>query len=482
MRAPAPSPGPARGRGRLSVFVRARRRRADGPTARLDTPGDSNGLLWSEDGRFLPRGGRLRSTALASTAQPTGSWPARRGSGARSSAWSSTRRGPPARSWPATTDACGRCRPDTGWRRAVGRDRAPARDVGHHRGGHDDATGGAELLRPRVPHRARRDAGAPGEDVGPQPNPTYGCNWVAVHPSGEELAVTHDDGCIRIREGGRRHRLLRTMGPWLGLVVRGGRVPPDPGLLATIDFYGEVLPLRPRRQVASSGRRTFTSGPGISVDFSPCGRWLGGGRLQLAWARPASRPRRHSRRRPRARSPQPGRPQERGLRRTGAPARGIGGRHPRRARPRRRPVHGRPLHPRNAADGAVQRGRRVARPGRVAYVGVARSVGAGVRPRSPESLLATGLAHVRGVKCVHVSECGRHVVTGSYDRTVMLWNADDLTVRLPPARLANSGVSGVRCGGGRVYTCSFDGVVSALELATGRLLWCRTAADVADGH
>jgi WD40 repeat protein len=119
--------------------------------------------------------------------------------------------------------------------------------------------------------------------------------------------------------------------------------------------------------------------------------------------------------------------------------------------------------------------------GRVAYV-VSRDQSVRAFDLASGEPLATGLAHVRGVKCVHVSECGRHVVTGSYDRTVMLWNADDLTVRLPPARLANSGVSGVRCRGGRAYTCSFDGVVSALEIATGRLVWYRTAADVADGH
>ncbi|HEX3343590.1 MAG TPA: PQQ-binding-like beta-propeller repeat protein, partial [Polyangiaceae bacterium] len=118
--------------------------------------------------------------------------------------------------------------------------------------------------------------------------------------------------------------------------------------------------------------------------------------------------------------------------------------------------------------------------GRVAYV-VARDQSLRAFDLTTGEPLGTGLAHVRGVKCVHASPCGHHVATGSYDRTVMLWSADDLSVRLPPARLASSGVSGVRCHGQRVYTCSFDGVVSSLEIATGRLVWYRTASDAADG-
>jgi WD40 repeat protein len=93
--------------------------------------------------------------------------------------------------------------------------------------------------------------------------------------------------------------------------------------------------------------------------------------------------------------------------------------------------------------------------------------------------LGVGLAHVRGVKSVHVSECGKHLVTGAYDRTVLLWDASDLSVRLPPVRMANSGVSCVRWKRGRVFSCSFDGVVTCIDGLTGRLLWHRTAADAA---
>jgi WD40 repeat protein len=118
--------------------------------------------------------------------------------------------------------------------------------------------------------------------------------------------------------------------------------------------------------------------------------------------------------------------------------------------------------------------------GRIGYV-VARDQTLRAFDLETGAELATGLAHVRGVKCVHVSEDGRRIATGSYDRTVLLWSADDLSVRLPPVRLAGSGVSGVRCRRDRVFTCSFDGVVSAIDAGTGRLVWHRTAADASEG-
>ena len=93
----------------------------------------------------------------------------------------------------------------------------------------------------------------------------------------------------------------------------------------------------------------------------------------------------------------------------------------------------------------------------------------------------SALAHVRGVKTVHASACGKWVATGAYDRTVIVWSADRLSAQAPPIRLANSGVSGVRCHGERVFGCSFDGVVFAADAATARVLWSRNAADVSQG-
>jgi WD40 repeat protein len=118
--------------------------------------------------------------------------------------------------------------------------------------------------------------------------------------------------------------------------------------------------------------------------------------------------------------------------------------------------------------------------GRIAYV-VSRDQTLRAFDLESGAPLGTGLAHVRGVKTVHVSECGSTIATGSYDRTVLIWSADDLSVRLPPVRLANSGISGVRCKKGQVYSSSFDGIVSAIDARSGHTLWHKNAADAANG-
>ncbi|HEY5243443.1 MAG TPA: WD40 repeat domain-containing protein [Polyangiaceae bacterium] len=444
--------------------------------ARLDTPGDSNGLLWSEDGRFVLVAddfGRLLYFDGAAGWKLAGE--ARVGGAAKRMVVDPAR---PARSLVACYD--GRV-----WSVSRTPDGAePTVEVERRRGmwGINVAATATRLAVPSFFDRAylieRNGRGGAGADVGPQPNPTYGCNWVAVHPSGVELAVTHDDGRIRIREatGGK---LLRTMGPGSDSLTMGAAFHPTLPLLATIDFYGELL-LFDHEAGRVVWRKDLQFGPGITVEFSPCGRWLAAG--GYGW---------HGRV---LRLDLDGKPTA--VQELEAPNRGVL-KSVAFAGPERllagsgdgalvvhdlvgdrfaatRSIRGAP--PMELCNGVAP-----SPDGRVAYV-VSRDQSLRAFDLVSGEPLATGLAHVRGVKCVHVSECGRHVVTGSYDRTVMLWNADDLTVRLPPARLANSGVSGVRCRGGRVYTCSFDGVVSALELATGRLIWCRTAADVADGH
>ncbi len=121
------------------------------------------------------------------------------------------------------------------------------------------------------------------------------------------------------------------------------------------------------------------------------------------------------------------------------------------------------------------------RDGRVAYV-VSRDQSLRAFDLESGTELKSGAAHVRGVKTVHASPSGAHVVTGAYDRTVLIWSAETLAVELPPIRVANSGISGVRCDDARVYACSFDGVVFAADLGTGRILWSRSAADTHQGE
>ncbi|NJO99087.1 MAG: hypothetical protein HC764_26405 [Pleurocapsa sp. CRU_1_2] len=92
-----------------------------------------------------------------------------------------------------------------------------------------------------------------------------------------------------------------------------------------------------------------------------------------------------------------------------------------------------------------------------------------------------GLVHTRSVKTVSVSECGIYIATGSYDRSILVWHSDSLTVRLPPLRNANSGISCVQIYNSIIYSCSFDGFVSAWCVNTGKLNWSKSSLDSSQG-
>ena len=442
---------------------------------RLDTPGDTNGLLWSPDGRFVVVGddlGRLLYFDASSGWKLAGE--ARVGGAAKRMVVDPAA---PGRALVACYD--GRI-----WSvpRSPGQGE-PFVAVERRRGmwGINVAATATRIAVPSYHDRAyllERDAhGETLRDIGPEPRPTYGCNWTAVHPSREEIAITHDDGCVRVRDASSG-RLLRVHGPRSESLLMGAAFHPTLPILATVDFHGELLVYDD-----ASGRlvwhRDLGFGPGITVDFSPCGRWLAAG--GYGW---------RGRMIPLGSNGLPLSVQE-----LDAPNRGVIKSLAFAGPDRLLVASGDGLlvvHDRTGDRFTATRTLRGSPPmelsngvaaspdGRFAYV-VSRDQS--LRAFDLESGLpvGVGLAHVRGVKTVHVSQCGHYVATGSYDRSVLLWDARDLSVRLPPVRLANSGVSCVRWGkGGRVYTCSFDGVTSAIDGSTGRILWYRTAADVAE--
>lgn len=443
--------------------------------ARLDTPGDTNGLIWSADGRYVAIGddaGRLVYFDGASGWKPAGE--ARVGGAAKRIVPDPAA---PGRALVACYD--GRI-----WSipRSPGGGE-PFVAVERRRGlwGINVAATATRLSAPTFFDRAlliARDAsGRALDDIGPEPRPTYGCNWVALHPSRDEIAITHDDASIRVRDASTG-ALLRVLGPDTESLAMGAAYHPTSPLLAAIDFYGEVIVYDVERG-GVVWRRDMGFGPGITLDFSPCGRWLAaGGYHARARLMPLGAD---------------GLPVD--VAELDAPNRGVV-KSLAFASPTRllvasgdgalvvhdlgsdrfvaaRAIRGTP--PMELSNGVA-----ASPDGRTGYV-VSRDQSVRAFDLDSGAALRTGLAHVRGVKSVHVSECGRHVVTGSYDRTVMLWDAHDLAVRLPPVRIANSGVSCVRWRRGRVYACSFDGVAWAIDAATGRVLWNRTSADVAEG-
>ena len=443
--------------------------------AKLDTPGDSNGLLWSEDGRYLlvaDDHGRVLYFDSAAGWKLAGE--SLVGGAAKRTVAD-----------PASPDrALVACYDGRIWSISRSPQGAPPFVlVDRRRGmwGINIAATADRLAVPTFFDRAfllgRNAAGRPTEPIGSEPGPTYGCNWVAVHPQRDEIAITHDDGRIRVREGATG-RLLRTLGPDTDSLYMGAAFHPTLPLLATVDFFGEAF-----LYDAESGRvlwrQDLRFGPGISVDVSPCGRFFAFGgyhwkgrilRLDAA-GRPVS------------------------VEELDAPNKGVL-KSVAFASPTRllaasgdgslvvhdllgdrftatRTVRGTPNM--ELANGVT-----ASADGRLAYV-VARDQSVRAFDLDTGAQLTSGFAHVRGVKTVHASADGRQLATGSYDRTVMLWSTDDLSVRLPPVRLANSGVSGVRFGRDRLYSCSFDGIVSAIDPASGRVLWHRTAADAAEG-
>ncbi len=441
--------------------------------AKLDTPGDTNGLLWSGDGRYLVVGddaGRLVYFDADTRWKLAGE----------------ARVGGAAKRMVADPASAGRalvaCYDGRIWSvpRSPG-EGAPRIALERRRGmwGINVAATAAHVSVPTFFDRAyliaRDDRGGATHDVGPEPRPTYGCNWVAPHPTRDEIAVTHDDGRVRLLDAATG-RLLRAFGPDTGSLLMGAAWHPRLPLLATVDFYGELL-VYDERTGRVAWRQDLGFGPGIAVDCDPSGRWLAVG--GYSWE-------------PRVLAlgddglptsvqvlDAPNRGviksvafcgQDRLLAASGDGALVVHGRDGDRF-VATRVLRGTP--PMELSNGVA-----ASPDGQLAYV-VSRDQSVRAFDLQSGEPRGTGLAHVRGVKSVHVSGCGRHLVTGGYDRTVMLWDATDLSVRLPPVRLANSGVSCVRWKEGRVYACSFDGIVSCIDGQDGRLVWHRTAADTA---
>jgi WD40 repeat protein len=443
--------------------------------AKIDSPGDTNGLIWSDDGRYLVLGddaGRIVYFDGAANWKRVGE--ARVGGAAK-------RMVPDPASPDRALVACYDGRVWTISRTPLGAPPSIAMDRRRGMWGINVAATATRIAVPTFFDRALLVAcdasGAPGHDVGPEPNPTYGCNWVAPHPARDEVAVTFDDGRVRILDAatGRRRQVL---GPDTASLLMGAAWHPTLSLLATVDFYGELI-VYDTAAGRVAWRRDLGLGPGISVDFDPSGRWLAVG--GYAWegrvlalggdglpttVQPLDAPNRGVVKSLAFAGP------HRLLTATGDGALvvhdEIAGRFV-----ATRTIRGTP--PMELSNGVA-----ASPDGATAYV-VSRDQTVRAFDLATGEPRGTGVAHVRGVKTVHASECGRYLATGSYDRTVMLWDARDLSVVLPPVRLANSGVSCVRWRAGRVYFASFDGVIGCVEGRDGRLRWHRTAADTAEG-
>jgi WD40 repeat protein len=441
--------------------------------AQIESPGDCNGLMWSDDGRYLLVGD---DHAEVKYFDSQNEWKmvasAKVGGAAKRMVIDPLGKGQilvacyDGRIWSVSQQPDEKAKPKV--------------IVDRRRGlwGINIAASRTRLAVPSFFDRAyllARDADGCGSDfVGPTPKPTFGANWIALSPDGKEIAISHDDGIIRRRDR-ETGRLLGTLGPDSDSLYMGACYHPQHRILATIDFYGEVWIYN-----LDSGkvlwRQDMNFGPGISVDFSPCGRFLavGGYRwdarvltlndegLPIAQATLVG--------------PNRGVVKSIAFAHDGAVlvASGDGCL---------------VIYRRNGDEWKLENGYRP-------ELSMELSNGVAASPDSKRAYIvsrdqsvrcfdipsakwtAVGWAHTRSVKSVHVSKCGRWVASGSYDRTVLVWDAETLQVCLPPLRGANSGISCVRIDESRIFSCSFDGVVTAWRLENGEALWTKTSHDV----
>src|ERR1043166_9369662 len=239
--------------------------------AEIESPGDCNGLMWSDDGRYLLVGD---DHAEIKYFDSENDWKlvfsAKVGGAAKRMVIDPLRKGQvlvacyDGRIWSVSQ------RPNS--------KESPKVVVERRRGlwGINIAASRTRLAVPSFFDRAyllKRDAEGTGADcVGPTPKPTFGANWVALSPDGKEIAISHDDGIIR-RRNRETGRLLGTLGPNSASLYMGTCYHPRLRIMATIDFYGEVWAYDLDKRIVL-WQQDMNFGPGISVDFSPCGKFL----------------------------------------------------------------------------------------------------------------------------------------------------------------------------------------------------------------
>lgn len=319
----------------------------------------------------------------------------------------------------------------------------------------------------------RNALGVAAEDIGPPPQPTYGANWIAVSQIHDFIAITHDDGYIRLRKRANGE-LVKVIGGDTNSLFMGACFHPSLPLIATIDFYGEVWIYNwDSGNLVQKYEMPF--GPGISVDYSSDGKFLAvGGYRWDGWVLPSDIT-------GKLLDPIALEKPNKGVIKNiiftednnVVTASGDGSI---------------VFHEFNGTNWKVKKHLKTDPPmelcNGVAYSKIHNKIFSVSRDQTVRAFdaetgknLSTGFAHTRSVKSVAVSNCGNYVVSGSYDRTIIIWDTFSLKPKLPPLRNANAGISCVRIANNFIYSCSFDGVITAWNLENGRQQWIRDSFD-----
>lgn len=321
----------------------------------------------------------------------------------------------------------------------------------------------------------RNDKGiASPHTIGTAPRPTYGANCIAVSSEIPFIAITHDDGFFRLRDK-KTGELLCKIGGDSESLFMGASFHPSKPLLATIDFYGEIWMYNFETGLLIAHKK-LPFGPGISVSFSECGKYLatGGYRwdayvlnldehaLSLSEFQLLEKP-------------------NQGVIKSvfftrnnmivTAAGDGTAVVHENN-NGKWMPTH----HLESTPPMELCNDVTFCPNSNLIYV-VSRDQALRAFDHQTGENVANGYAHTRSVKTVDVSEDGRLVVTGSYDRTVLIWDSQTLKPILPPIRFANSGISSVKFDGDVIFACSFDGVVACIDAKNGQIRWSKNSYD-----
>ena len=310
----------------------------------------------------------------------------------------------------------------------------------------------------------RNEKGVAIKQKGQQPAATFGCNWITINKSENIIASTHDDGKIRFRNIADGNFIKEIKPPTKSLLM-GADFHPSLPFVATIDFQGEVFIVDYKTEKVIDSKK-FPFGPGISLQFNRNGNFLAvGGYGPDGWVNEISTDGKFI---SSASLEQPNTGVVKSILFTNDNNIVVGS------------GDGSVVY-HSLVNGTWQVIQHIPSDmelcNAVTFGETSGTIYTGARDQSVRAFdsktgnaKAKGFCHTRSIKSIHISESEKLIATGSYDRTVIVWDAETLTAVLPPLRISNAGVPSVKFYDNKIYTGSFDGFVCCWTLE-GSLVW-----------
>lgn len=306
--------------------------------------------------------------------------------------------------------------------------------------------------------------------IGDTPKPTYGCNWISISKTSSLLVTSHDDGKLRFRDLDNGDFIKEISPPTTSLLM-GASFHPTLPFLGVIDFSGKVFIINHETDIVLDTIQ-MSFGPGITLDFNSGGNFLAvGGYGPDGWVLSIDQ--------------------------NGRIIDSVVLDHPNTGVVKNIQFLSNNRIIIGSGDGSivyyqfsngswlVQRHieTNMELCNAVTYSQKRDIVYTGGRDQTVRAIslaegreLMHGVCHTRSIKSIQISECENYVATGSYDRSIILWSTDSLLAILPPLRIANSGFPSIKLYDGKIYACSFDGYVCCWDME-GNILWVKNSTN-----